>query len=341
MLWVTIVGDCPMSFLFKKSKKKLTRLFFATDLHGSERTYRKFVNAGKFYQANVLVMGGDITGKLLIPIIKEGSGYRAALQGRTEHLTTEEELRALQERLGTLGFYHKIMDEDEFRLTQSDPKAIESLFHELARQRLEAWVELAETRLKDAGIKMFVTGGNDDDPQVLQAIHRSNTESFFACEGRVVNVDVDHSMISVGFSTPTPWKTPREIPDEQLGTMIAEMVAKVPDLQRCIFNFHDPPLDSNLDTCPMLDWNTDPPTPIVRAGQLVMHGAGSKSVRQALEKYQPMLGLHGHIHESQNVAKIGRTTCVNPGSEYGEGVLRGCLVTFSDGEIEGFQMTSG
>lgn len=60
-----------MSFLFKKSSKPTTRLFYATDIHGSERTYRKFVNAGKFYGVNVLVMGGDITGKLLIPIIKE------------------------------------------------------------------------------------------------------------------------------------------------------------------------------------------------------------------------------------------------------------------------------
>jgi Icc-related predicted phosphoesterase len=330
-----------MAFLFKKTRKKLTRLFFATDLHGSERTYRKFVNAGKFYEATVLVMGGDITGKLLIPIIKESNGYRATLQGRTEHLTTEDELRALQERLGTLGFYYTILDDDAFRVLQSDPKAIEMLFHDLARQRLEAWVELAETRLKGTGIKMFVTGGNDDDPQVLQALHHNNLGSFLACEGQMVNVDDDHTMISVGNSTPTPWKTPREIPEEQLGAIINTMIAKVPNLQRCIFNFHDPPVNSNLDTCPMLDWNTDPPQPIVKAGQLVMQGAGSQVVRLAIEKHQPMLGLHGHIHESQGVAKIGRTTCINPGSEYGEGVLRGCLVTFAEGEIEGFQMTSG
>jgi len=73
----------------------------------------------------------------------------------------------------------------------------------------------------------------------------------------------------------------------------------------------------------------------------VMHGAGSKSVRRAIEKYQPLLGLHGHIHESQSVAKIGKTTCINPGSEYGEGVLRGCIVILGDGKIEGYQMTRG
>ncbi len=331
-----------MSFLFKKSKKASTRLFYATDIHGSERTYRKFVNAGKFYNANVIVMGGDITGKLLIPVIKEKNGhYRATLQGQTEHYESEADLQSLYDRLGLLGFYYMVMDEDEFRALSEDPEAVDRLFHQLARQRLESWVELAEERLKGTGIKCFVTGGNDDDPDVLEAINRTDTESFFGCEGNLVNVDDDHTMISVGFSTPTPWKTPREITDEELGGMIADMASKVTDMNNCIFNFHDPPKDSTLDTCPMLDWSKDPPEPVVRAGQQVMHGAGSTSVRNAIEKFQPMLGLHGHIHESQGAIKIGRTTCVNPGSEYGEGFLRGCLINFSDGKIESYQMTSG
>lgn len=331
-----------MPFFSKKSIKKATRLFFATDLHGSERTYRKFINAGKFYEADVLVMGGDIQGKLLIPIIREANGHhRATLQGRVEHLTTQEELNALTARLDILGFYYKSMDENEYLALSADPKAVDELFHEQARQRLAHWVDLAEERLNGTGIKCFVTGGNDDDPEVLTAIKREGTKAFFACEEQVVQVDDDHTMVSVGFSTPTPWKTPREIPEAQLGEIIENTVAKVGDLSHCIFNFHDPPVDSTLDTCPMLDWSTDPPTPIVKAGQTVMHSAGSQSVRRAIEKHQPMLGLHGHIHEAQAVARIGRTMCVNPGSEYGEGVLRGCLVNFSDGNIEGYQMTSG
>jgi uncharacterized protein len=331
-----------MSFLFKKSRKPATRLFYATDIHGSERTYRKFVNAGKFYSANILVMGGDITGKLLIPIIKEKNGhFRATLQGQIEHYESETDLQPLYDRLGLLGFYYQIMDEDEFGALQADPKAVDELFHKLARQRLESWVNLAEERLGGTGIKCFVTGGNDDDPEVLVALHQPGAESFIACEGQVVNIDDDHTMISVGYSTPTPWNTPREIPDEELKKMIEDMVSKVTNMNNCIFNFHDPPKDSTLDTCPMLDWSKDPPEPIVQAGQIVMHGAGSNSVRQAIEKHQPMLGLHGHIHESQGAIKIGRTTCINPGSEYAEGFLRGCLVNFADGKIEGFQMTSG
>jgi len=331
-----------MPFFSKKAKQKLTRLFYATDIHGSERTYRKFINAGKFYGVDVLVMGGDITGKLLIPIIAEKSGrYRATLQDKTEHLETNQELEGLIQRLGTLGFYHQIMDEEAYLALSQDDASVNTLFHRLARQRLEEWVDLAEERLGGTGIRCFVTGGPDDDPRVLEAIWREGAQAFFACEGQVVNVDDHHTMISVGFSTPTPWNTPREVPDEKLAEIIEDMISKVADLNRCIFNFHDPPNESTLDTCPMLDWDKDPPEPIVKAGQIVMHGAGSKSVRWAIEQYQPMLGLHGHIHEAQGMVNLGRTMCINPGSEYGEGILRGCLVTFADGQVEGFQMTSG
>jgi Icc-related predicted phosphoesterase len=331
-----------MPFFSKKPSKEPTRLFFATDLHGSERTYRKFINAGKFYGVNVIVMGGDIQGKLLIPIIKESNGHhRATLQGRVEHFSTEEEINGLKGRLDVLGFYYKIMEEDEFRTLSADPKSVDELFHDLARQRLVSWVDLAEERLSGTGIKCFVTGGNDDEWDVLTAIKREGTKSFFACENEMVHVDDDHTMISVGLSTPTPWKTPREVSEQELGRMIEEMAVKVPDMKKAIFNFHDPPKDSTLDTCPMLDWTKDPPQQIQQGGQPVMYGAGSSSVRAAIEKYKPMLGLHGHIHESQSVARIGRTTCINPGSEYAEGVLRGCLVTFVDGEVQGYQMTSG
>src|SRR5512143_2534513 len=174
-----------MSFLGRKSKK-LNRLFFATDLHGSQRTYRKFINAGKFYEVNTLVMGGDISGKLLIPIIKESSGhYRATLQGSVQHLTTDEEVKQLQDKIGLLGFYYKIMDEDEYRTLANDPEAVNKLFHQLARERLTEWIDLAETRLKGTGIRCFVTGGNDDDPEVLDAIKGANRESFIACEAQL------------------------------------------------------------------------------------------------------------------------------------------------------------
>ena len=332
-----------MSFLFKKSPpKKSTRLFYATDLHASERTFKKFINAGKFYDVNVLVMGGDVLGKLAVPIIREGNGkFRATFGGRTERVETEAELKNMQERLGLLGFYFKVMDEEEFRALSQDRDAVEKMFHALARERLEQWIDLAETRLNGTSIQCFVTGGNDDYPDVLDVLNNAHTHHIFGCEDKVMQIDDEHAMISQGFSTPTPWHTPREVSDEKLGEMIDAMATQVSDMSRCIFNFHDPPIDSTLDTCPMLDWNTDPPSQIVRGGQVVLFGAGSKSVRNAIEKYQPLLGLHGHIHESAGAIRIGRTLCINPGSEYGEGILRGVIVNIANGKVEGYQLTSG
>ncbi len=328
--------------LFAKAGKPKTTLYFATDVHGSERTWRKFVNAGKFYEAQVLVMGGDIIGKLAIPIIREkDGGYRATLQGRTETYRSDEELKALVDRIGVLGFYSKVMEQDEFEALQADPAAVDALFHDLARARLESWVQLADERLRGTGIRCYITGGNDDYADVLAVLPTDGAGPVRACEGEVIPIDDRHTMASLGISTPTPWKTPREVTEDELGEMIEKLVAGVPDPAQCLFNFHDPPNDSTLDTCPMLDWTTDPPSQIVKAGQVVLHGAGSSSVRRAIETHQPLLGLHGHIHESPGVVRLGRTLCANPGSEYGEGVLRGFLATLGAGKVESYQLTTG
>ncbi len=331
-----------MSWLFgKKSSAQAVRIFFATDLHGSERAFRKFINAAKFYNASVLIMGGDVLGKFIIPIIKDQGRYRATVQGMTEELDTESELEQLQGRIAAQGAYSKVMSVEEYRAVEADPSELDRLFHELARERLAHWVDFAETRLQGTGVKCFITGGNDDFADTLEPLLREDLQCVVGCEGKEVRVTDQHTMISLGFSGPTPWKTPRETDEATLGTMIDEMAASVSDMSHCIFNLHDPPIDSTLDTCPMLDWDTDPPKQIVRGGQVVMYGAGSKSVRDAIMKYQPLLGLHGHIHESSGAIKLGRTLCLNPGSEYGEGILRGALVVLVGNKVERYQLTTG
>lgn len=331
-----------MRFLKRASGSKPTTVFYATDVHGSERTWRKFLNAAAFYKADVLVMGGDVMGKLAIPVIREAGGtHRATIHGRVEHLETDAEVAATRNRIADLGFYDTVVDEEEYRAIRADESAIDGLWQRLAGERLERWIAMAEERLGPAGIRCYVSGGNDDLTEVMTSLPASGTRSFLGCEGRVVPLADDLHMISLPYVNPTPWHTPREAPEEQLAEMIEEMVAGLPDTSRAIFNFHAPPHESTLDTCPQLDASTDPPSQVVRGGQPVMYGAGSTAVRAALERHQPLLGLHGHIHESQSAARMGRTLCINPGSEYGEGVLRGCLITIADGTVKGYQMTTG
>ncbi len=325
-----------------RTRGKQTKVFFATDVHGSERTWRKFLSAAKFYGADVLVMGGDVMGKLAVPVIREKNGhYRATIHGRVEQLDTAAEVEQAREVIGGLGFYDVVMEEDEYRSVRDNPAAIDELWRRLATERLARWIELTEDRLGPAGIRCFVSGGNDDLLEVMEWLPSEGTRSFTACESRVVPLDDDHVMVSLPYVNPTPWHTPREAPEEELAVMIERNVEGITDFGNVVFNFHAPPVDSTLDTCPMLDATTDPPSQIVRGGQPVLYGAGSTAVRAALERYQPLLGLHGHIHESQAAARLGRTLCINPGSEYGEGVLRGTLVNLMNGKVDSYQMTTG
>ncbi|MBI3242910.1 MAG: metallophosphoesterase [Chloroflexi bacterium] len=330
-----------MNLFGKKSKKKATRIFFATDIHGSEVSFRKFVNAGKFYEADVLILGGDVAGKLLIPIVKDGHTCRASLHGQSHTLETETELAEFKRKLGILGFYSVMLSPDEYTAMKDDTAAQDKAFMGAARQRLADWINLAEERLKDSALQCYITGGNDDPWEVLAALEENAQEHVVPCEGHTVQIDEDHAMVSLGYSNETPWKTPREISEDELAQKIVEAIHGVGDFGRCIFNFHCPPKDSTLDTCPMLDTSTDPPTVIMEAGNPVLFGAGSTSVRAAINKYQPMLALHGHIHESRGIARLGKTVCINPGSEYGEGILHGVIVNILDGKIEGYQLTSG
>jgi Icc-related predicted phosphoesterase len=325
-----------------KASGEPTRIFYATDIHGSEITFRKFLNAGKFYDVDALVYGGDLMGKLLIPIVRDaGDTWRATLHGRTHHLTTPEELSGFKSRLETLGFYWYECDPDEYRRYEGNQGAIDELFDELATQRLRTWVRLAEERLADTDVRCYLCGGNDDTDVVLSALDEIPERRVLNCENRVIPLDDEHVMATIGYSTPTPWNTPRERTDEEIGEEIAKLVAQVEDPSRAIFNFHCPPLDSTLDTCMKLDASVWPPAPIMESGQPVYYGGGSASVRQALEQHQPTVGLHGHIHEARAQTRYGRTPAFNPGSEYGEGVLRGVIVAVRDGNVVGSQFTSG
>jgi len=331
--------------LFSKKDRaggKATRLFYACDIHGSEPTYLKFLNAAKFYEVDALVFGGDLMGKLLIPMVREAGGtWRARLQGQNHHITSEEQLAEFKLTMQTLGFYWQEMDPEEYASYEGQQDRIDDLFDVLAKERLAQWVTLAEERLADTSVNVYLCGGNDDTDEVLSALDETTTERVVNAENRVVPLDDEHELLTIGYSTPTPWETPRERTDEEIGEVIEKLMPSVSDPAKTVFNFHCPPLDSGLDTCLKLDASVWPPKPVIERGQPVHYGAGSQAVADALANHQPTVGLHGHIHESRGATTYGRTPAFNPGSEYGEGVLRGLIVAIRGGEVLGHQFTSG
>lgn len=315
----------------------ITRIFFATDVHGSERTFMKFINCAKFYKANVLIMGGDITGKLVVPIIKQvDNSFSASFLGIDRKVKDEKELEELEKTIRFTGYYPYRTTKEEMAQIGDNEQKIDALFQKLMIENLNRWLGIAETRLKEAKVKCYITPGNDDGLHIDQCF--KGYDYISDPEDQVVKIDEHHEMISTGYSNITPFKAPRELPEDKLYEKIEAMARKVEKMQNCIFNMHCPPINSELDTCQELDATL---RPVFRSGQPSMIGGGSTSVRKAIEEHQPLLGLHGHIHECKCSAKIGRTLCLNPGSQYSEGILNGVIVNVDEKSIKSHQFTSG
>ena len=314
-----------------------TRVFFVTDVHGSERCFKKFLNAGKFYKANAVMLAGDITGKMIVPIVKQPDGtYLSSYAGSDIRCKSESEVQDLEKSIRDSGYYPYLTEPNEMASLEADKNKVNQLFTKLMVDTVVRWVQMAEERLRETGIKCFVSPGNDDRWEVDEALNKSRT--ITNPEEKVVELDQHHEMITLGLTNHTPWKSPREFEETELAERIDKMAAGVKNMNDCIFNFHCPPYGTIIDPAPKLDETLKP---VLSGGQMVMAPAGSTAVRDAIKKYQPLAGFHGHIHESKGVASIGRTKCFNPGSEYGEGVLRGLLVDLTEKGIKSYLFTSG
>jgi Icc-related predicted phosphoesterase len=230
-----------------------------------------------------------------------------------------------------LGYYWVHQTPDEFRTYRDDSGKVDVLFKQLMLARLKEWIALADERLAGTSFKVYMAPGNDDHLEVDQVIEDS--AAIVNCNNRNVMVG-NHEMITFSWTNPTPWNTPREKPDEELEPMLEELVAKVQDKKNAIFNFHAPPYGFALDLAPELTKD------LIQAADRKIH-VGSRAVAKMIEDYQPLLGLHGHIHESRGVQRIRRTTIINPGSEYSEGILKGVVVVLEKGKVKDYVFTSG
>ena len=305
--------------MFRRNKPTRTRLFFATDVHGSEQCFRKFVNAATVYEVDALVLGGDVTGKVVVPLVADGTeSWSGELHGEPVTARGEGELEELRKRIRAMGRYDVVLTPDAKAELDADPARVEAAFRVAMRESLERWVALAEERLE---VPCFMMLGNDDFEELADALRGSDAVTY--AEDGVHELPGGYELASIGYSTPTPWDTPRELSEEELGARIDAVIARLREPELAVFNFHCPPRDTHLDQAPLLD---DELRPQVDASGLRVGSVGSVAVRRAIEEAKPMLGLHGHVHESPAAQKLGRTVCINPGSDYGDGILRGAIV---------------
>ncbi len=318
----------------KGSKKRGLRIYFATDLHGSEVCFRKFLAAAKVYEADVIILGGDFAGKAIVPVLTGNGSLRAWVSGE-EVTVPESDWERLAADLRKAGLYPMRMEAAELAALEQDSAELDRLFRSEINAQMQRWCDLAAERL-DPSVRCIITPGNDDpvdaDP-VIAAHPRVECPELELCDLGPV------TMASLGVVPTTPWNTERECSEDELGKQIDEMLEQVPSGQPCLLNLHCPPYASGLDDAPELD---DTLKPVIRGGRPSIIPVGSHAVRDAIKRYQPVVGLHGHIHESRGAQKIGRTLCVNPGSDYSSGVLRGAVIDLAqDGSCLDFLLTTG
>jgi Icc-related predicted phosphoesterase len=303
-------------------------------VHGSDRCFRKFLAAAESYDAGALVLGGDIAGKGLVPISSENGSLTAKVRGEMVTVPRAEEER-LRAEINRQGFYSVLTDAKEIEQMENDADYLDTRFKGAIIEQIEGWCKLAEERLAPQ-VRCIITPGNDDpkaiDPVLRSAPRIECPEAELLELGPVL-------LASCGDVTPTPWNTEREYPEEELSRRLEAILDPAPPGSKVVVNFHCPPYGTGLDFAAELD---DKLTPVIRGGRPSIIPVGSKAVRDVIKRYQPEVGLHGHIHESRAAQKIGSTICLNPGSDYSADVLRGAIVDFAeDGSYIDFLFTTG
>ena len=312
------------------------KIFFVTDLHGSEICWKKFLNAGAFYKADVVILGGDVTGKAMVPIVQHADGsWEASLQDHRDTLETEAELQDFETRVMNRGYYPIRVSDEEYRAMQEDADLVDKRFKEVMLDGTARWLDMAEDKLAGKGIRVIACPANDDMFEIDdQLAHASLVET--GDEDHPIDLD-GFTMVSMGWTNPTPWHTFREEEEPELAVRIGRALMAVGDPSTTIFNFHAPPYGSKLDNAPALNEDLT-----YKSGGQALRPVGSTSVRDAVKSFQPLLSLHGHIHESKGAIKIGKTLAINPGSAYEEGMLMGAIIQLDAKKgIKSYQLVNG
>jgi Icc-related predicted phosphoesterase len=304
--------------------KKGVRLYVVSDIHASEKAWRKMLNAARMglYEADVVLYAGDLTGKAMVPVVEVDDGvFEAELAGRQRRVGGEAQLDRLEQDITNLGYYPFRTNQDEMDRLRSDPDGVRRRFHDEIVGRVRRWMIMAAERMEGTSVPIYLIPGNDDPYDIDEPLDES--PYCVNIDGKVVNIPGNLQVLGSGKSNETPWHTPREVPDDDFAELLTKLSAEATDPRRTIFLIHCPPYDSGLDTAPLLDANL---RPTASAGDLLRGPVGSTGVRKAIEEFRPLLGLHGHIHESGGEARVGDTRVLNPGSEAAFGILRGYVV---------------
>lgn len=305
-------------------------LLFTTDLHGSTIVFRKALQAAIDCDVGALFVGGDLSGKTLTPVVRKAGGkYEALVGGKMESVQTGSALNELEGAITDSGSYPIRVSEDENMVLREDPTARRDVFRSAMKGRLTQWLQEAEELLRPRGVRLIIICGNDDEEELDSIVLGAG----FAENPELTGVEYcGREVLGESSANKTPFCCPRDRTEEEIEKRLRTKVAVLQAPERAIFLCHIPPARTIIDNVVALDSNLRQRT---AAGSPLLTPAGSTAVRKMIEEYEPLLGLHGHIHESAGFARLGKTLCCNPGSEYSNGICRAILLTFDAAAIRG------
>ena len=249
-------------------------------------------------------------------------------------LEGEDQVRQMEQNIKSRGYYPYRTTPDEIEELNANPERVDKIFHDEVFKTAEQWLAYADEKLAGTGIRCYVAPGNDDMFELDDLIRTAKQVQL--AEGQVIELDQHHQMISSGYSNPTPWNTYREEGEEQLRARYDAMLSQLGRPRQSVFNLHAPPYGSTLDVVPELTEDLVPK----HAGRSLVP-VGSKAVRDVIMEYQPILGLHGHIHEGKGAIRLKKTLCINPGSMYEQGRLLGAVVKLARNKVKSYILTTG
>jgi hypothetical protein len=314
----------------------IRKLLFAADLHGSEIVFKKIFSCAKTNNVDAIIISGDLTGSIVVPIIADGDKYFCKSFGSNINIDGSE-LNEFKENISNTGAYPIIISQREYEELLKSIQIDKNKLTNLVEIRLSKWVAYAEEISNELNIRVLMMSGNSDPYDIDKIIGKSKI--IRNPDYATIELFKLYSIVGESNANKSPFNCLRDIDDEELYKKIKKKVDRIDqkDMGTAIFVFHAPPFNSTLDNAIEVDKNLKP---VLMGGHAMTKPAGSRGVRKIIENYQPMLSLHGHMHESSAVAKIGRTLCVNPGSEYSCGIMRALLIYLEKDSVKDYHSIS-
>ena len=190
-------------------------------MHGSDVCWRKFLNAAGFYGVDTLIMGGDLCGKGLTPVVRENGGWKLPLAGEERYVSTRGGARGAGRARAAVGPLSP-PDEPRRNSTASRPtrRALDEMFETALVEGVRRWMEMADERLENSESIAYVMPGNDDPWAIDAAL--ADRSRVVACDDKIVRVG-EHEMLSLGWANETPWHTDRELDEPALYERIKQV----------------------------------------------------------------------------------------------------------------------